>query len=160
VSELEVVRFARADQDAVRRLILDGLEEHWGALDPDLNPDLDDIAASYGAGAVLVARRVGGIVGAGAVVPTGLGEGEVKRLGVAREHRRSGVASALLREMVAIGIELGWRALVLETTATWSDAVGLYERFGFTLTHHVDGPFGRDAWFRLELPGGGGPEPG
>jgi ribosomal protein S18 acetylase RimI-like enzyme len=40
---------------------------------------------------------------------------------------------------------------VLETTASWTDAVGLYVRFGFTLTHYEDGEFGRDAWFRLEI---------
>jgi hypothetical protein len=46
------------------------------------------------------------------------------------------------------------RALVLETTATWTDAVGLYEAFGFTLTHYEDGQFGRDAYFRLDRGGG------
>jgi putative acetyltransferase len=140
------------DQAAVRRLILDGLEEHWGVLDAALNPDLDDLTASYEHGLVLVARRDGAIVGAGAVVPVSADEGEVKRMSVARDQRRTGVASSLLRAMVAIGARRGWRALVLETTATWTDAVGLYEHFGFTLTHYEDGEFGRDAYFRLDLP--------
>lgn len=154
MSAIEITAFGAADQDTVRALILEGLAEHWGTLDPSLNPDLDDIASSYGAGRVLVARRDGEIVGAGAVVPAGRGEGEVKRLGVAREQRRSGIASALLRALVAVAVDEGWSALVLETTSSWTDAVALYLAFGFTLTHYEDGEFGRDAWFRLEVAGG------
>jgi ribosomal protein S18 acetylase RimI-like enzyme len=100
-SPLEIAGFRPAEQDSVRRLILDGLEDHWGTLDDGLNPDLDDLARSYAAGAVLVARRSGRIVGAAAVVPVGADEGEVKRMSVARDQRRIGVASALLRELVA-----------------------------------------------------------
>ncbi|HEY3725020.1 MAG TPA: hypothetical protein VGN59_16840 [Acidimicrobiia bacterium] len=40
MSELEIARFAPGDQGAVRALILEGLAEHWGTLDPSLNPDL------------------------------------------------------------------------------------------------------------------------
>ena len=148
---LEIVPFGPHDQAAVRQLILDGLEEHWGGLDPALNPDVADIAASYADGAVLVARRDGRILGAGALAPAGPDTGEVKRMSVARDQRRTGVATAVLREMVAIGVQRGWSALVLETTAAWTDAVGLYQHFGFTLTHEEDGEFGRDAYFRLEL---------
>ena len=151
MSELSIGPFAARDQDAVQALILDGLREHWGQLDPSLNPDLDDLARSYREGTVLVAWRDGGIVGAGAVVPTEAGEGEVKRLGVARAHRRTGVACALLRALVAVAVDEGWTALVLETSANWADAVALYLAFGFTLTHHEEGAFGRDAWFRLEV---------
>ena len=154
MSALSIGRFGARDQDAVRALILDGLAEHWGALDPSLNPDLRDIAACYRNGTVLVARRDGAIVGAGAVVPTSGSEGEVKRLGVARAHRRTGVASALLRALVAVAVDARWSALVLETSVDWEDAVGLYLHFGFTLTHYEDGAFGRDAWFRLEVVGG------
>jgi hypothetical protein len=41
--------------------------------------------------------------------------------------------------------------VVLETTASWTEAVQLYERFGFELTHYEEGTFGRDAHFRLDL---------
>jgi ribosomal protein S18 acetylase RimI-like enzyme len=148
---LDIAALRPADQDAVRRLILDGLEDHWGVLDEGLNPDLDDLARSYASGTVLVARRAGVIVGAAAVVPVGVDKGEVKRMSVARSQRRTGVASGLLHALIAFGFERGWRALVLETTAASTDAVGLYLAFGFTLTHYEDGEFGRDAYFRLEI---------
>jgi GNAT superfamily N-acetyltransferase len=147
----QVDPFRPDDQAAVRRLILDGLEEHWGSIDPALNPDLDDIAATYSHGTILVARVSDQIVGVGMLVPVGLDEGEVKRMSVAREHRRTGIASALLRELVEIARRRSWRNLLLETTATWTDAVQFYEHAGFTLTHHEEGQFGRDAYFRLDL---------
>lgn len=148
---LQVDPFRPEDQAEVRQLILDGLEEHWGSIDPALNPDLDDITATYGHGSILVARVTDRIVGVGVVVPLASSEGEVKRMSVARDHRRTGVASAVLRELVAIGKERGWRALILETTAAWTDAVQFYRSFGFALTHYDEGRFGRDAYFRLDL---------
>jgi hypothetical protein len=39
--------FRPADQVAARALIEEGLGEHFGFIDRDANPDLDDIAASY-----------------------------------------------------------------------------------------------------------------
>jgi len=86
-----IERFRGEDQAAVRRLILEGLEEHWGALDSQLNTDLDDIEASYAVGAVLAARDSGQIVGVGAINPVASGEGEGKRMSVARDARRRGL---------------------------------------------------------------------
>jgi choline dehydrogenase len=148
---VEIARFCREDQAAVRRLILEGLEEHWGALDPQFNTDLDDIEASYAVGTVLVARGSGQIVGVGAIVPVAAGEGEVKRMSVAREARRRGLGTALLSALLEDAKERGWRSVRLETTADWEDAVQFYRAFGFELTHYEDGSFGRDAYFRLDL---------
>lgn len=41
----------------------------------------------------------------------------------------------------------GIRRLVLETPATWHDAILLYQRHGFTMTHEQDG----DGCFVLDL---------
>jgi len=41
--------FQARDQDEVKSLILSGLVEHWGWLDSDKNPDLDNVYASYAA---------------------------------------------------------------------------------------------------------------
>ena len=145
------MRFRREDQATVRRLILEGLEEHWGALDPQFNTDLDDIEANYAVGTVLVARDSGRIVGIGAIIPVGPGEGEVKRMSVARDARRHGLGTALLSALLEDAKERGWRSVRLETTADWEDAVQFYGAFGFELTHYDDGAFGRDAHFRMAL---------
>jgi hypothetical protein len=40
--------FKPGDQVPVRELVLEGMRERWGdAYDPSVNPDLDDISASY-----------------------------------------------------------------------------------------------------------------
>jgi GNAT superfamily N-acetyltransferase len=151
VGAARVERFRADDLDAVRALVLAGLEEHWGALDPTLNPDLEDLAGAYVHGAVLVARLDGAIVGCGVLVPTGTGEAEVKRMSVASEHRRRGIATAVLDALVDIARGWGCRAVVLETTTSWSDAVAFYRRAGFTHTHDDVGAFGSDSHFRLDL---------
>ena len=148
---VEIVRFRREDQAAVQRLILEGLEEHWGVLDPQFNADLDDIDASYAVGTVLVARDAGQIVGVGAITPIGPGEGEVKRMSVARDARRRGLGTALLTALLEDARERGGRSVRLETTADWEDAVQFYGASGFELTHYEDGGFGRDAYFRMDL---------
>ncbi len=66
---ITITPFAPADQAEVKALILAGLAEHWGVLDPSLNPDLDDIAASYRQATFLVARCGDRIVGTGALLP-------------------------------------------------------------------------------------------
>ncbi len=83
--------FVPADQDATRALILAGLGEHFGVIDPALNPDLDDIAAEYLAcgHAFLIAEATGSLVGAGGLRVTGQ-EGQIVRVSVAPAARRRG----------------------------------------------------------------------
>jgi GNAT superfamily N-acetyltransferase len=139
------------DRDAARAVVLAGLEEHWGALDPDLNRDVDDLGAAYADGTVVVARVDGAVVGVGVVVPAGPAEAEVKRMSVLRAHRRRGIASAVLTALVEIARRWGCHAVVLETTTSWTDAVAFYRGCGFVHTHDETGTFGSDSWFRLDL---------
>ncbi|MBM3152776.1 MAG: GNAT family N-acetyltransferase [Chloroflexi bacterium] len=135
------------DQAEARRLILAGLEEHWGALDPLKNPDLDDIAAAYADGLFLVARREGGIVGTGAFRPRDGVAAEIVRMSVAPQERRGGVGRMILAELIRRAAARGFSRIVLETTATWMDAVAFYLACGFRVTHRKDG----DVYFAIEI---------
>lgn len=135
----------------MRRLVLDGLRDRWGSVDLALNEDLDDIAATYSGGIVLVAVLNRRIVGTGTVRPLGGTTGEVVRMAVAREVRRQGVGTALLSTLTAEAVAAGYRRLELATTADWHDAVRFYQRFGFELSHVTRGRFGLDAYFALDL---------
>ena len=139
------------EQDAVRSLILEGLREHWGSVDPALNPDLDDLATTYAAGRVLVASDGAAVVGTGAVIRHDDTTAEIVRMSVVRTYRRTGLGRRLVEELVATA--RGWRMtrVVLETSAHWTDAVEFYGRCGFTQTHFESGDFGRDAWFEMNL---------
>jgi GNAT superfamily N-acetyltransferase len=145
--------FQPADQDAARTLILDGLREHWGRIDPALNPDLRDIAASYAGGVFLVARAHGGIVGTGAWLPRAPGVGEVVRMSVAADVRRQGVATRLLAELCRTAQAASLQRLILETNADWTGAIAFYQRRGFQLTHYAESVFGCEAHFEMELTG-------
>jgi GNAT superfamily N-acetyltransferase len=146
-----VERYGDGDRDAARAVVLAGLEEHWGSLDPALNRDVDDLGVAYADGTVVVARVEGAVVGVGVIVPAGPGEAEVKRMSVLHLHRRRGIATAVLDALVDIAREWGSAAVVLETTTSWTDAVAFYRGSGFTHTHDEDGAFGSDSHFRLDL---------
>lgn len=135
---MTVRAFRRGDQSAARALIEDGLGEHFGFIDREANPDLIDIAASYGgpAGAFLVAEVGGEIVGT-----TGLlFEGDrvrLVRVGVERAHRRGGIATALLDKGIELAAARGARELIVYTQPEWLNAMAFYRKHRFT-------PYGRD----------------
>ena len=145
--------FRPGDQPAARALILAGLAERWGALDPTLNPDLDDIAASYAGGVFLVATLGDRLVGTGALRPWSSGTGlacedaEIVRMSVATDVRRQGIGRHILDALCAAARARGCRRVVLETTSTWTDAITFYEGAGFRRTHTQGG----DTYFALDL---------
>ena len=139
------------DQAPVRALVLDGLGEHWGVVDPRFNPDLDDIAGSYASGRTVVATRNDLIVGTGSVVPREPGIAEVVRMSVRSDERGSGIGREVLTELVGTARAWGCKRVVLETASHWRDVVAFYGRCGFRITHEQEGEFCCDTWFELVL---------
>jgi GNAT superfamily N-acetyltransferase len=151
MSLLTIQPFQPEDQAEAKALILEGLRERWGAIDPARNPDLDDIGSAY-AGAVFLVGRIGDrIVATGALVARGEGCAEIVRMSVARDLRRRGIGSAILRRLLEQAASAGRRKIILETTSTWTDAIAFYRRHGFRPTHIQSG----DTYFELSLPSGG-----
>jgi len=146
-SAITILPFQPEDQPAVRALILAGLAEHWGTLDPALNPDLEDIASSYASALFLVAWQGSRIVGTGALVPRPQAAAEIVRMSVAPALRRQGIGRSILQSLCDHARLQGLRQIILETTATWQDAIAFYQRFGFHITHYLDG----DVYFALDL---------
>ena len=147
MDELTIQPFQPADQDEVKRLVLAGLVDHWGFLDPTKNPDLNDIAATYAGGTFLVARLAGQIVGSGALVPRGDGTAEIVRMSVACDFRRQGIGRRILHRLVVQARQDGIRQLALETTETWQEVIDFYLDYGFRITHFSGG----DVYFALDL---------
>jgi ribosomal protein S18 acetylase RimI-like enzyme len=117
----------------VRRLILEGLGEHFGFIDETLNPDIDDITANYiVAGHVFVVVQDGNdIVGMGALVFRGEGIGQMVRVSVRSDYRRKGIGKAIVEHLIEVARQRGVRRLIVETNSDWYDAIGLYKRLGF-----------------------------
>ncbi len=143
--------FRATDQSAVKALILAGLEEHWGTLDPTLNPDLNDIATTYNDATFLVAVTQDGdtdrIIGTGALKPLNATTGEIVRMSVAQAWRRRGIGRHVLDALIADARVRGLSNIVLETTATWAGARAFYEDAGFRVTYFLDG----DVYFTMDL---------
>jgi putative acetyltransferase len=144
---IQITPFQPADQAEAKALVLSGLVEHWGFLDPTKNPDLDNIAACYANATFLVARLDGKLVGTGALVPRGPDSAEIVRMSVDRSIRRQGVGRMLLQALIEHAGQSGFRQITLETTTTWQEVIQFYLNFGFHITHEQDG----DVYFALDL---------
>ncbi len=130
-----------------RKVILAGLEEHWGVLDESRNPDLDDIAGWYEGGVFLVAWEGGEIVGTGAFLPCSNDTVKVVRMSVRRQWRRRGIGSRILDELCRRAYRSGYSRVILETTSAWQYVITFYTKFGFQVSHYD----GEDVYFALDL---------
>ena len=123
--------FQPSDQAAAERLILDGLVEHWGFLDETLNPDLNNIAATYGQSMFFVAVVDNRIVGTGAFIHEGEGLARIVRMSVDKNMRRMGIGRKILLALCSSAKQNGYSRITLETTSTWQEARSFYKRNGF-----------------------------
>ena len=125
-------QFQPIDQEEARRIVLEGLGEHFGVIDESLNPDLDDIQESFivAGDEFYVAQCDGHIVGT-----VGLlfeeGRARIVRMSVAKHYRHRGIARSLLERCIKRAKQHGSAQIVAFTEPHWSDAVGFYTTSGF-----------------------------
>ncbi len=129
--DLLIRAFEPRDQEAARRLILEGLGEHFGFIDEPMNPDLDDIGAHYAGAAFLVAELDRLIAGTGCLLYRDDGRCQIVRMSTAVAMRRRGVGSRLLRHLLELARDSGATSVFLATNLEWDDAIGLYRSAGF-----------------------------
>jgi GNAT superfamily N-acetyltransferase len=136
-----VVRpFVPADQEAARSVILAGMREHWGdRFDERLNPDLDDIGASYAGDTFLVAEWDGIVAGTGCLVVDGTTAASIVRMSTLAAFRRRGAGTKILAALVAHAQSLGVRRIRIATNADWQDAVAFYRGCGCRELPRADG---------------------
>ena len=140
--KLEIRPFQPQDQPATKQLILDGLAEHWGKLNPTLNPDLNDIARNYQGETFLVAVQGEQIVGCGALIEEDGREkacGRIVRMSVKTENRRQGIGQLILHHLQIAAQQRYFSKIVLETTQTWKEAITFYQSNGFQIVSHHNG---------------------
>ena len=120
-------------------LLLQASDAYMASLYPaESNRMLDVASLRQPQVAFLVARVDGKAQGCGAVVDSGEGWAEVKRMFVAPAARGLKLGRRLLDEIGAIAIRRGARVLRLELGGLQPEALGLYRSAGFVEI----GPFG------------------
>jgi GNAT superfamily N-acetyltransferase len=138
--KVKIRSLREGEQMAARRIILEGLGEHFGRVDETCNRDLEDIAASYlGAGhPFLVAEAAATLVGTGALLIENGHCGRIVRVSVSRAYRRRGIGRELVTRLVNIARQGGLTRLWVETNDDWVEAIGLYVHCGFQeFAHHA-----------------------
>lgn len=80
---------------------------------------------------VIVAYSNGKAIGCGAIKAFGENSMEVKRMFTNPDHRGTGIASAVLRNLELWTAELGCTHCILETGIRQPEAIALYEKNGY-----------------------------
>lgn len=143
-----ITPLSAADAVAVQQLLIAGLTERWGHYVPNLNPDIEALPRVSPGSLTLVAKVDGVLVGTGTLRPLVGGRGEIVRMSTALNHRRTGIATSVLKELMAHAQATGMQEIVLETTSSWESAMAFYTLHGFVKTHELAG----DSHFTLRLP--------
>ena len=100
-----------------------GEPDEWDGLDPD------QLAAPYGTFVIAWLDDVAAACGGLRRIDDATGE--VKRMFVAADARRRGIARAVLAELEATARGIGYTRLILETGTKQPEAIALYESHGY-----------------------------
>jgi putative acetyltransferase len=127
------------DQPEVAAL-LESSDGYMAALYPAESNHLLDIASLMRADVTFIVARIDGrAMGCGAVVDSGEGWAEIKRMFVSPAARGRRLGRRLLEKLEAIAAERGASKLRLETGGKQPEALALYASSGFVEI----GPFGK-----------------
>ena len=147
-----VRRYKPRDADGVRALVEAVLPAYGLKVDfSGADSDLTDVPAHYRDGAFWVIEESGRLVGMGGLRRPEPAIGEVRKMYFLPEIRGRGLGRAMLERMVEFSRENGIRSLTLETASVLTEAVRLYERFGFTKDASLLRTKRCDAAYRLDL---------
>lgn len=100
----------------------------------DIDGDEKDFFAQYNQiylQNVIVCYENNVAIGCGAVKEYDSKTGEIKRMFVHPEHRNKGVAKQVLLELENWAKELGFASCILETSQKLTNAIALYQKFGY-----------------------------
>jgi GNAT superfamily N-acetyltransferase len=134
-----ITPFTNTHQSEARSLILQGLGEHWGWIDEQINTDLVDIAVSYSSGHFILGFLDNILVATGALIPESETSLRIVRMSVDREYRRQGIATGILDHLIRLARSSGVRSLVLETNEPWVGVIRFYLEYGFQITAQGEG---------------------
>lgn len=121
------------EEAVAKEIVLQGLEERFGFLDPTLNPDLNNIITNYlKEGSIfLIGKEENDLVCTGALFKEDNNTGRIQRMSVKSTCRGKGYARKILETLEGYAKEFGYSKLVLETNNDWHSAISLYTSSGY-----------------------------
>ncbi len=135
--------FQTSDQPAVQQLILNGLKQRFGRLDPRFNRDLADITTHYiNHGATfLVLYHDTQLIGCGALTiePNTQHTGRIERVSISPSYQGQSLGTQITQALIAHGRRHGFTTILVETNDDWYDALHLYQKLGFIPYKHENG---------------------
>lgn len=130
---MDITVITTNEEAEAKEIVLQGLEERFGFLDSSLNPDLNDIFASYlREGSIfLIGKEENNLVCTGALSKEDNNSGRIQRMSVKSTCRGKGYARKMLETLELYAKEYGYSKLVLETNNDWHSAISLYTSSGY-----------------------------
>ncbi|MGC4109386.1 MAG: GNAT family N-acetyltransferase [Nocardioides sp.] len=151
-ASVESVDVASAEAVTAVRLYFDELDRRFPTgFDPGdaVTTDLD--AMRPPSGDFLVLRVEGEVVACGGLQRHTARVGEIKRMWVDPDWRGCGLAVRLLEALERRAFELGYGEVYLDTNASLTEAVTMYERAGYRhIERYNDNPYAQ-VWFAKRL---------
>ena len=143
-TELTIRPATNEDCQRVQELVFGVLAEY--GLSPDVSEtdrDLTDIEGYYsdrGGVFELIQAADGRLLGTAALYPVDDETVELRKMYFRRELRGRGWGTFMLCRLIDRSRELGFKRIYLETASVLTEAIRLYEKFGFEPTHETHAP--------------------
>ena len=124
-----------ADGPRVADLVYAVLGEYGLQPDPECtDADLKDIEQSYlrrGGAFYVLEQDEGSIMGSYGLYPLEAGLCELRKMYLHRDYRGRGHGRRMLEDALTKARQLGFQRITLETASVLTEAIRLYERYGF-----------------------------
>lgn len=133
MNKIIIKPFQNNFQQEARQLILQGMGEHWGWIDEQANPDVDDLESSFKNGYFITAWKDDQLVGTGGIKFESGGVYRIERMSVRADVRRNGIGTQILDNLIKWAEKVKAQTVVLETTSSWKEVIEFYLKYGFVI---------------------------
>jgi putative acetyltransferase len=134
-----LIRWATNDDIPAIRAVLLAVRSEYGVLGEigANDVDLDDLQQNYfqrGGCFEVVEDGERCVVGCAGLYPLDAGRAELCKMYIEKSARGRGFGKCLLEDLLSAARRGGFREVWLETNSVLTEAIGLYQRYGFALT--------------------------
>lgn len=144
LSHLSIVEFSKENSHFFKEINEEWIQEMFAleSKDQKVLESPEQYILNPGGQILFVKVKGLGIVGAGALMPTGSREMELTKMGVFKKARGTGAGGFLLQALIQKALDLGVENLYLLTNKKCESAIHLYEKYGFVHDKEIMQRFG------------------